>query len=622
MLTTNKILTDMESLFIEYEEKIDLLRWIDKEILEGELEIEDIFDKCCVNLRRLTNVEKVGIFAATYSRLVPYCKLESGNIPSFTMEPNTLQTIIREETCFIEKASSNKSYYTLFVPAKAIPGMDLIVVFQDSMPIAGASHLTDEHMQEYLKSVARQLGIVARTKTEEKTAKAKEEIINMFFENELQPRRCWESMIEGIASFFPKTGPFTISPMPLIQVLSYKKGSCYLSLRATQGTYFHSEDENERHAVGETLPLKVDETICGILIEQNTNTLLVNPKIEYTNRFKAYMYGKNIPGSELIVGIRYKGELIALLNLEHMDQDVFDAYHIRLLSNVAEFLAPFVNALISREDRLRSKEIGLLYVITKLIRRMASTYRHKVDNLLLKSTATINNLRKDVETLGKTPNDRIEALANFLEELRQGSKTFLRDVPDYVNHLGIDLHATINDAVSEFDPEKSKEQSRIEYRVEMPSQRLTVYASRILREHLYNIINNSREAINEAISKGLIKDGLIKITASRIQLSDALQNDTSSARVTVTISDNGVGVPEDIYSDIPQFGFSTKKESGGSGFGLAAAQEYAQFVGGGLDTENRPGSGFIVRIHLQEYSSEYHDHLNEQKAIKGERDVT
>ncbi len=71
-------------------------------------------------------------------------------------------------------------------------------------------------------------------------------------------------------------------------------------------------------------------------------------------------------------------------------------------------------------------------------------------------------------------------------------------------------------------------------------------------------------------------------------------------RVEIVVTDNGSGIAADDLVDIRQFrpGTSTKKNQGGTGFGLPTAYRYAVAHGGGLAIESEEAQGTVVTITL------------------------
>jgi two-component system sensor histidine kinase PilS (NtrC family) len=105
-----------------------------------------------------------------------------------------------------------------------------------------------------------------------------------------------------------------------------------------------------------------------------------------------------------------------------------------------------------------------------------------------------------------------------------------------------------------------------------------------LRQVLWNLLRNASEAIQESgeISVALFSD----------------RND----QVTVRISDNGCGIPEDILPTVFDPFVTTKPH--GTGLGLSIVHRIVESAGGRLDIESRPGEGTVVRLGLVRVSPE------------------
>ncbi len=95
---------------------------------------------------------------------------------------------------------------------------------------------------------------------------------------------------------------------------------------------------------------------------------------------------------------------------------------------------------------------------------------------------------------------------------------------------------------------------------------------------LTNLINNSAEAITS-------DKGKIEVT---------LESDEHN--VIITISDNGCGIPSNLFGSLFTKGFSTKKL--GSGLGLFHAREIITQSGGAIDIKSKVDSGTKITINL------------------------
>ncbi len=94
-----------------------------------------------------------------------------------------------------------------------------------------------------------------------------------------------------------------------------------------------------------------------------------------------------------------------------------------------------------------------------------------------------------------------------------------------------------------------------------------------------NLISNAIDAIG--------KDGLIEI-ASRI----------SGATVTVSVKDDGPGIPEDKQKRIFDPFFTTKEAGKGTGLGLWVSYSIIEKLGGKIGLKSETGKGAIFTVEI------------------------
>ena len=71
-----------------------------------------------------------------------------------------------------------------------------------------------------------------------------------------------------------------------------------------------------------------------------------------------------------------------------------------------------------------------------------------------------------------------------------------------------------------------------------------------------------------------------------------------SARIIITVTDEGAGIsPENLKHIMTPF-FTTKRDSGGTGLGLAISYNIIKAHGGDLSFESEPGKGTIATVSL------------------------
>ena len=76
----------------------------------------------------------------------------------------------------------------------------------------------------------------------------------------------------------------------------------------------------------------------------------------------------------------------------------------------------------------------------------------------------------------------------------------------------------------------------------------------------------------------------------------ALSVECTEGEIAITVTDEGIGIPEDIQSRIFDHSFTTKQ--GGSGIGLAVVQQVIKLHGGRIRLRSKPGEGTAVMLEL------------------------
>jgi signal transduction histidine kinase len=114
-----------------------------------------------------------------------------------------------------------------------------------------------------------------------------------------------------------------------------------------------------------------------------------------------------------------------------------------------------------------------------------------------------------------------------------------------------------------------------------------------LKEVLVNLLVNACEV--------MVKGGWIRI----LEKEETGENGQKAA--TITVSDNGPGIPESIQENIFQPFFSTKEE--GTGLGLSIASRIVEKHGGSINLRSQEGEGtaFVITLPFRENISELGD---------------
>jgi two-component system, cell cycle sensor histidine kinase and response regulator CckA len=119
-----------------------------------------------------------------------------------------------------------------------------------------------------------------------------------------------------------------------------------------------------------------------------------------------------------------------------------------------------------------------------------------------------------------------------------------------------------------------------------------------LEQVVVNLVVNAREAMSYGgtISVKLHEEWVDRSTAGRVP------NLEPGRYVTLSVSDNGEGMDEATMARVFEPFFTTRRDSGGTGLGLATSYGIVRQSGGAIHVESSPGLGstFVVRLPVAE----------------------
>jgi two-component system, NtrC family, nitrogen regulation sensor histidine kinase NtrY len=188
-----------------------------------------------------------------------------------------------------------------------------------------------------------------------------------------------------------------------------------------------------------------------------------------------------------------------------------------------------------------------------------------------------DNLEEYLIRSNKVLLDQIDSLEKIVSEFA----SFAR-IPQKANNEMFVFNDLVSSVASLFSqPEEGKE---IEFFLNIPEERYTVYADRsLLVNAMNNLVKNAIQAIPHD-HKGRVSVSLYR----------------RNSLAVVRISDNGSGIPKDIQDKIFTPNFTTKAY--GSGIGLLITKNIIQSVNGKIyfETVENEGTDFYIELEIQE----------------------
>jgi len=382
----------------------------------------------------------------------------------------------------------------------------------------------------------------------------------------------------------------------------------------------HEIDENNYFVFRATLDMSLlSEQIIRTQLDQNTDVFIVNtggilqtPSIFYGD----VMEKLSIPipkriqlvetvdefsdnGQTHTRGFAYiKGTPFILMVLrQHANIFMHWAYHragiiwFLLLSIILILVVIFYGAghtikRLRELDRRRAKIFHDIEYTNKMatVGRMAAGVAHEINNPL----AIINEKAGLFEDLighsGDMPNrEKFLAITNSITNSVERCSKVTRRLLGFAKRMenkveSIHLGDLLKEVVGFQSSEIKHRNLLINYN--FPENVPTMESDRgQLQQVFLNIINNALAAIDNG--------GSINITITS----------ADSQKVSVTVTDNGVGIPENELEDIFEPFYSTKGEFG-TGLGLSITNDIVQKLGGRIEVDSKPGEGTSFTVIL------------------------
>lgn len=213
---------------------------------------------------------------------------------------------------------------------------------------------------------------------------------------------------------------------------------------------------------------------------------------------------------------------------------------------------------------------------------------HEINNLLVGIIGYLSIAK--VETQGRKAQEEVVSALNIARRVKSLTMNLLSHTRNGKEGEGrCSLNRVITEVV-EFSKKILPE--RITLSSTYPDNGIMVNADEnILYNILLNLIVNARDAI-----KG---EGLISINLDKFNNADAqIPILKKSKFVTISITDTGSGMSEEIKNKIFEPFFTTKEHSGGTGLGLYIVYSSLRKLGGWIDLVTAESQGSTFTIYL------------------------
>lgn len=311
---------------------------------------------------------------------------------------------------------------------------------------------------------------------------------------------------------------------------------------------------------------------------------------------------KNAEGVPVIIGYRYITDTPFILMVVKQKPLLMEPWY-ETRTKLTSFLAVSVSVillvilggatyLVNKIYLVDQRRLMILHEVeyaSKMasLGRLAAGVAHEVNNplaIINEKAGYIQDLityKKDYATDGKLM-DLADSILSSVERCATITKRLL----SFARHVDvrvktINLSETIEEVLSFL--RKEAEYRSIAVSVNVANDIPLFESDRgRLQEIFLNLFNNAFAAMSQG--------GHLDITARR----------EDENLVSVTITDDGCGIPETDLKRIFEPFFSTKKERGGTGLGLSITYGLVREIGGGITVQSEVGKGtsFIITLPL------------------------
>jgi two-component system NtrC family sensor kinase len=240
------------------------------------------------------------------------------------------------------------------------------------------------------------------------------------------------------------------------------------------------------------------------------------------------------------------------------------------------FVLNAAKAIRNAELREKLLQKEKLSAVGNAVSMMMHDLRSPIKNITL-LTDLMRQDKIESEWLGM-----IDACGIQASEIFEDFLDFIKDSP--VKKLPVDISKIIDEGIKLAEARSSKGQATINTHI--PTGGLSVPGDESkLKRSIMNLVNNAIDVLTDR-----------KITNPVIDI--IVDDKASPGRLSITIRDNGPGIPEDILKTVFE-PFITRQKNNGTGLGLAIVKQYITAHGGNIKVANDNGAVFTISLPMK-----------------------
>lgn len=317
---------------------------------------------------------------------------------------------------------------------------------------------------------------------------------------------------------------------------------------------------------------------------------------EVCSRLKAEENTKHIP----VIFLTAKNEEESLMK----GFEVGGADYITKPFNAAELHARVKTHLdlhyYYHQEITKLKQLLMYSQKAETIKFIAGGVAHDCKNFLNVLPFNLHVLRKAIS--------EIEQDKEQLLELIDGSKAAVGNISKLLDHFSsfsadtsrnstpVDMNEVVSDLSKVY---KDWERHKINFSIELLSQPAIILADKMhIEQVLLNLLINAQHAVLERMENEKSDDGSIRLIIEKEEKIDLEGLDPTVPYISISVRDNGIGMSPSVMDKIFDPYFSTRKDNGGKGLGLAVSQHIIHMHKGQIQVDSKQGKGTVFHMLL------------------------
>lgn len=251
------------------------------------------------------------------------------------------------------------------------------------------------------------------------------------------------------------------------------------------------------------------------------------------------------------------------------------------INNPLGFISSNIETLKEYMGTFKLVEELFTHIIINSFNDLPDAIKERIENEV--DAKKIKFIKEDLNFLFEDTNEGLERVKHIVNGLKNFSSIEKTENLHFYN-LSESIENIVNITLGQ-----SLEDIKLETELENTPD-ILAYGSE-LNQSLLNIIRNAIHAVTD---KGDTENGQVNISVK-----------SDDGYVYCIVEDNGVGIPEDLFSDILKPFFTTRSIGSGTGLGLSIAYDIIVTKhSGALDIESKVGEGTKVIVKLPRFSSD------------------